>query len=500
MLSISRRLIRVQLAFRSDSFFLFARSTDQYCHDFINVPSQKKHLQQPILFKLNLRQREISGQWRGPLRDDRRTIVQTASKRTALPLACGVRAAALALMIMAPVMPASAQNPKTQSTPASEQQKNRTVGPIRATAAGEGEQISRINNWTLGLAGGPIEGAFIWFAADLGTALNDGENLRILPIITSGAGDNVKDLVYLKGIDVALTNTDVLEHIRRTSNIANLNNRIHYIAPLFTTDFHVYARPEIKSVADLAGKKVGMHTPGGAASISGPIIFDRLGVAVQPVFVNNSVGYEKLKSGEFAAIVHMVAKPNDLFKKMKVEPGFHFLPVQYSDKLDDLYLPSKLTSEDYPNLIPSGEVVETVAITTVLAVYNWSKTGDRFRRVARFIDYFIDGIEKLQKPPFNAKWKDVNLAANVPGWTRYWYAEEAVAKLLATRQQKSAAVPAGANSNSGSQEVLFREFLSWYSQQQSQGGNDVSGKGLVGDRSAEFRAFLNWRSKQPAAQ
>ena len=232
-------------------------------------------------------------------------------------------------------------------TPASTQSA-RTSGPARAAAVGEGDEIGRVNNWTVGLAGGPIEGAFIWYAADLGTALNDGDNLRVLPIITSGAGDNVKDLVYLKGIDVALTNTDVLDHVQRTSHIANLASRIQYIAPLFTTDVHIFVRPEIKTLADLAGKKVGMHTPGGAASITGPIVFGRLGIQVEPVFVNNSVGYEKLKTGEFAAIVHAVAKPNDLFKKIKPEPGYHFLPVPFSDKFADLYAPCLLYTSPSP--------------------------------------------------------------------------------------------------------------------------------------------------------
>ena len=348
--------------------------------------------------------------------------MRATSRRIRLWLSFLMSAIALALASIALVTPASTQSP-------------RTSGPTRAVAAGEGEEISRVNNWTVGLAGGPIEGAFIWYAADLGTALNDGDNLRVLPIITSGAGDNVKDLVYLKGIDVALTNTDVLDHVQRTSHIANLSNRIQFIAPLFTTDVHVFARPEIKTLADLAGKKVGMHTPGGAASITGPIVFGRLGIAVQAVFVNNSIGYEKLKSGEFAAIVHAVAKPNDLFKKIKPEPGYHFLPVPFSQKFEDLYAPSQLTSEDYPNLLQPGEKIETVAVTTVLAVYNWPKTNDRFRRVARFIDYFFNGMEKLQKPPFYPKWKEVNLAGKVPGWNRYWYADEVLTKVARTGAQ-----------------------------------------------------------------
>ena len=351
-----------------------------------------------------------------------------------------------------------------------------------ARMAGEGEEATRINNWTIGLAGGPIEGAFIWYAADLATALNDGDNLRILPIITSGAGNNIKDLIYLKGIDVALTNTDALELIQRTTKIANLKNRIQYIAPLFMTDFHVFVRPEIKTLEDLAGKKIGMHTPGGAASVTGPLVFERLGIPVTAVFVNNSVGYEKMKSGEFAAILHTVAKPNDLFKKIKPDDGFHFLSVPYSAKFEDLYLPSAITSEDYPHLIKSGEAFETLAVTTVLAVYNWQKTNDRFRRVSRFIEYFVTGIEKLHRPPFGQKWKEVNLAGKVPGWTRYWYANELLLKRAATVARQAPQVE-----TAEAREALFREFVEWSKDRPAPINQEVY-----------FREFLDWRQQRQA--
>jgi TRAP-type uncharacterized transport system substrate-binding protein len=352
----------------------------------------------------------------------------------------------------------------------------------QTSAALEGEESTRRNNWTVGLAGGPIEGAFIWYAADLATALNDGENLRILPVITSGAGDNIKDLIYLKGIDIALTNTDALDLVQRTTKIANLKNRIQYIAPLFITDLHVFVRPEIKTLQDLAGKKVGMHTPGGAASVTGPIVFERLGIPVTAVFVNDSIGYEKMKSGEFAAILHMVAKPNDLFKKIKSGDGFHFLSVPYSAKFEDLYLPSAITSEDYPHLIKSDEAFETLAVTTVLAVYNRQQTNERFRRISRFIEYFFNGLEKLYRPPFSPKWKEVNLAGKVPGWTRYSYANEMLGKRAASVAREAATAE-----STGEREALFKDFLEWSKDRQAPLNQE-----------AYFREFLDWRKQRQA--
>ena len=45
------------------------------------------------------------------------------------------------------------------------------------------------------------------------------------------------------------------------------------------------------------------------------------------------------------------------------DPGFKFLPVPYNSKLEDYYLPSKLESTDYPNLIKPGEPYNGEVVT-----------------------------------------------------------------------------------------------------------------------------------------
>jgi hypothetical protein len=68
----------------------------------------------------------------------------------------------------------------------------------------------------------------------------------------------------------------------------------------------------------------------------------------------------------------------------------------------------------------------------VLACYNWPPGSERYRKVQRFIQYLFTKFDKLQHPPFHAKWHDVNLAATVPGWTRYSVAQD----MLQQAQQK----------------------------------------------------------------
>jgi len=99
-----------------------------------------------------------------------------------------------------------------------------------------------LNAWTVGVAGGLLEGTFIRYAADLAKVLDDGKNLRVIPMVTFGAVGNVTDLLNLRGIDVAITQADVLDHFRREVKIPDIENKIQYISPLFLAEVHIYAR------------------------------------------------------------------------------------------------------------------------------------------------------------------------------------------------------------------------------------------------------------------
>ena len=334
-------------------------------------------------------------------------------------------------------------------------------GAPTAAAAGEQSKSAEVNNWTVGIAGGFFEGTFIRFAVELGKGLDDGENLRILPIVSYGGNENINDLLYLKGVDIAITYTDTFELYKKSGRVRNIEQRINYISELLLGELYVFARPEITTLKDLESKKVSLGTKGGSATTTGPIVFERLGVHPELVYVNNTIALEKMKAGEIAAIVSTGGKPNDLFVKLKPEPGFHFLPIEFGPKLADYYLPCPLSHDDYPQLIPAGQMVDTLCMSAVLAVYNFPKGSDRARRLERFIQYYFERFDKLLQPSFHPKWRDVNLAAKVPGWNRYWLA----ADKLAAMQKEVAPTEATQNRDPSGQQ-LFQQFLRW----QKQGG------------------------------
>jgi TRAP-type uncharacterized transport system substrate-binding protein len=287
--------------------------------------------------------------------------------------------------------------------------------------SGEAQIRDRLNAWTMGLAGGLLEGAPIHFATEIARVVNDGGAMHVLPIVTRGPTENVNDLLYLKGIDAAIINSDSLEEYK--SQVPQIQQRITYILNLFPSELHIFVRPEIRSLSDLVGKKVNFNTQGTAAAYSGPLIFSRLGLDVEKMFIPHPVALEQMRRGEIAGVVFVTSKPVDAFVKGKWEEGFKFLPVEYGSKFEDYYLPSYLEPTDYPNLVAKGERIATIAVPTILASYNWRPGSPRYRRVARFVDELFSRVDKLQTPGFDPKWKDVNLTTRAPGLERFQAAQ-----------------------------------------------------------------------------
>jgi ABC-type amino acid transport substrate-binding protein len=161
----------------------------------------------------------------------------------------------------------------------------------------------RRNAWTVGVAGGQLSGTYMTLADELAQVLDDGDNLRVIPVVTYGAASNLDDLLYLRQVDVVMAQSDVFEYFRTQRKTPNLEHRIHYIIRLPVSEMHVLAGADIKSIEDLRGKKVSFGPAGSASSLTGTIVFQRLGVKVDHVLLDNATALQKLKSGELAGLV-----------------------------------------------------------------------------------------------------------------------------------------------------------------------------------------------------
>jgi TRAP transporter TAXI family solute receptor len=385
---------------------------------------------------------------------------------------CFAASFSAALFALAPAALAqqqAAQQPIVQVA----QAKRPVPSPARYAALTE-----ELNQNTVTVISGNPNGTYLYLAYDMSAVLDDGNDLRVLPVIGKGGYQNVMDVLHLKGVDLCITQANIMSYLKKTGEFGpNIENRLAYVARLFNEEMHVLVGPGIKSLEDLNGKKVNFSDVGSGTQFSTRLIFELLHIKAEEVNVGQADGYQKVKSGEIAATVLIAGKPTGAYSKFKLEPGMTLLPVPYTQALEQDYLPAKLTSQDYPNLIAKGAEIDTIAIPSVLAVYNWPRDTDRYRRVAKFVDAFFSRFTEFQMPPRHVKWKEANLTATLKGWKRFAAAEDWLAKnperpaRAASIQIDPAFVRAqaakAAPNNPAEQERLFREFMDWAKSQQS---------------------------------
>jgi TRAP-type uncharacterized transport system substrate-binding protein len=334
----------------------------------------------------------------------------------------------------------------------------------------------RKNAWTVGIAGGLIDGTYMRFADELGKVLDDGDNLRILPMVSYGAASNLDDLLYLRGVDLAVTQSDVFEYFRTERKTPNLQNRVHYMLRLPIAELHILAKTDIRSIEDLRGKRVNFGPAGSGSSLTGTIVFQRLGVQVEQVLIDQQSALQKLQSGEVAALVRVVGKPVDFFTKISPNSGLRLISIPFSDTFADYYTAGEFETKDYPSLVVEGGKVDTIAVPAVLAVFNWPRGSDRYRRIERFAERLFSHWDQFLVPPRHPKWRDVNLNATVPGWTRHTIAEQMLTRFY--------------GSSASARDDINRDFQAFI---------DRVGTGVPqsqADREALFRQFLQWRERQ----
>ncbi|CUU18016.1 FIG00441987 hypothetical protein CDS [Bradyrhizobium sp.] len=325
-----------------------------------------------------------------------------------------------------------------------------------------------MNANTVTLLTGTIGGTYVQFGADLASVLDDDGKLRVLPITGRGSVQSIADILFLKGVDLGIVRADTLDYLEKKGFANNIKKQFTYVTKLYNEEMQVIAPKAVKTLSDLEGKTVSVDLPNGGTFVTALTVFERLGIKANFVYIEQRIAMEKLKKGELDAVIVVGGKPYLSVTAFKNDGPFHLAAVDYSKPLQSDYLPATLTSKDYPNLIPEGETVETIAVPAVLAAYNWAPNTERRRKLALFVDAFFTKFAALQNPPFHPKWKEVSLTAPLAGWNRLplaqqWLDQHGVEPVK--RQHFEAFLqenPAVANIQSeADKEALFRQFKTW---------------------------------------
>jgi uncharacterized protein len=391
---------------------------------------------------------------------------------------CGaVRFGLLILIIAATWLGDQVEGSLAQTRPAVSPGERADVSPRKESAPAK-QAVTSENRYTAGLVTGTPRSTEFAIVQELATAVGSGQEtgphgevgLRVIPMVGNGGIRNIMDVLTLADADMAIAPVVLADRLRETRELGDISAKLVYITPLFVEEFHLLARPEIRRLTDLAGKRVNLGEGGSAGAVLGREVLNGLGVKISEANLSLDDALDGMRNGQIFATLLVSGKPVKFLAHDAQADGIHLLPIPYSRTLEHDYLPSTLSHEDYPDIIGAGERVDTIAIESALFAYNWPTRSERFRLLELFVQTLFSRFPEFLGDAHHPKWQEVNLAAQLPGWQRFRPAErwlqQKSGEEAALRKAFDQFLKQNSTSNVPDREELFQQFMRWRERKQ----------------------------------
>jgi uncharacterized protein len=327
------------------------------------------------------------------------------------------------------------------------------------------ESATSASHFTTGLVTGSPQSTEFAVAQDIATTLASGQEtgprgevaLRVLPMVGNGGSRNVLDVLTLADADMTIAPVVLVDRLREAKTFGDIRNKLVYVAPMFSQEFHLIVRPEIKSLVDLAGKKVNLGEEGSAGAVLGLEVLNGLDVKFDAANLGLDAALDGMRKGQISAAVLLSAKPVDSLARYAQFNAVRLLPIPYTPAMRREYQPSTLRHDDYPTLLGVDEIVDTIAVRSALFAYNWPSRNERYQLLEFFVQTFFSRFSEFLGDAHHPKWRELNLAEPLPGWKRF-----APAELWLERQAdrgKLDRFPAPSSTGDSPDRGAFDEFL-----------------------------------------
>ena len=156
---------------------------------------------------------------------------------------------------------------------------------------------ARMNENVVTIMAGSPSGTDLAIVQDLAEVLDDGDKLRVLPMVGKGPEQNIKDVMFLRGVDMGVTQANLLKHFdqdRRARPEPQGPDRL-YRQAVQRGDAHPGAlRGERHPRSSTANPSISARE-GSGTEITGRLIFAALGVDAQEVHLTDTDAIQKLK-------------------------------------------------------------------------------------------------------------------------------------------------------------------------------------------------------------
>jgi ABC-type amino acid transport substrate-binding protein len=258
-------------------------------------------------------------------------------------------------------------------------------------------------------------GAASQVLSEIAIALDKESEMRVLSLSGYGGATNARDLLQLRGADLAVVNNDVLAYLDLSRTLPEARRKVRLIAPLYRQRVFLFARPNVKTIEELKGLKVGVPSTRTSRGVTARTVFGTLKIPVQ---------FEELEPKELAkrnldAILLFESDLPDL-KAFGIAPGaYRLLAIPAaSGPLSRVYVPAKLGKTQVAGF-GSGQATDTIEVSTLLATFDWNAKQTRYADVVAFVEKFFALLPKIRERNPNSPFTRTDVRTIAPGWQRF---------------------------------------------------------------------------------
>src|SRR5262245_1533894 len=106
-----------------------------------------------------------------------------------------------------------------------------------------------VNRGVIELETGSADDISVRLAGEIARIVDDGATRRVVPVVGRGPLQNLNDLKYLRGIDLAIIQSDALDYARQQRLLLGADS-LTYVAKLHNVEFHLLVTSNIVTPAD----------------------------------------------------------------------------------------------------------------------------------------------------------------------------------------------------------------------------------------------------------
>src|SRR6185436_12085745 len=245
-------------------------------------------------------------------------------------------------------------------------------------------------------------------------------NIRVLPIAGHGALANVRDLLRLKGVDFAVLNSDIFPFLEQTRQYPNAQKQIRYATHIYSQKVYLLTRKEFKTIADLRKRKIAVPSRGSGSHTTAMTLFNLLGI---DVVLHSGVDLDDFNVESFDGILLLGDELARARLSAQARRDLQVMPIGLMPALRAAYRPGVIEPQELPG-VAVAENIETIAVSTLLAVYDWTSTQARFADVSSFSTRLFAALPRLRQNA-SSVWRQADINAQIAGWSRYSAAQPA---------------------------------------------------------------------------